>query len=114
VVAIHRLRQAIQNPERATEQMASQLGRRLNLSPAQQERVDAVIDRHRQRLLAIRRDVQPQVGRELEAIRREIDAELTPQQSDQWNARFTRLRQEWWPPLPAPTPDARNREPGAH
>jgi hypothetical protein len=69
------------------EGMVSYLTDELNLNPAQQDSVRAVLARHRPALEAIWKEVHPRY----EAIRARVRAEITAQLSPDQQARYQRL-----------------------
>ncbi|MEK7331073.1 MAG: hypothetical protein AAB113_09745 [Candidatus Eisenbacteria bacterium] len=76
------------------ERMMPWLERTLDLSPAQRERIVAVLDRARHEQVAVRESVQVWIERE-----------LTPEQRERWKQmeeRFERSRRGRWPRGPMP------------
>lgn len=64
------------------------LTRDLDLSPAQRDSVEAVLDRHQPAMDSLWRELRrsPQVTAEREAMRADIRALLTPEQQEQYTA----------------------------
>jgi hypothetical protein len=67
--------------------IASYLGRRLDLTAAQQESVRAVFARHHEEMQAIWGTVRPRLDSLRTVVRSEVNAQLTPDQQ----ARYARL-----------------------
>jgi hypothetical protein len=67
--------------------IASFLGRRLDLTPVQQESVRAVFARHHAEMQAIWGEVRPRLDSLRMAVRTEVNAQLTPEQ----RTRYARL-----------------------
>ncbi|HVX86834.1 MAG TPA: hypothetical protein VH253_18775 [Phycisphaerae bacterium] len=100
VVITHRLRHLVQHPEELPDRLTARLSARLHLSAQQRQRVHALLVEHQARLTAIRRDVQPQVQRELDALHADIAHTLDAAQKRSWDALYGDLRDNWLPPLP--------------
>jgi hypothetical protein len=75
------------DPPRGPDAIASYLGRRLDLTPAQQESVRAVFVRHHEETQAIWGAVRPRLDSLRSVVRTEVNAQLTPDQQ----ARYARL-----------------------
>jgi Spy/CpxP family protein refolding chaperone len=67
-------------PEFATHALVHRLDRRLDLSDAQQKKVEEIIERHHTRINSFFSAVHPRVREEIEQANREIAAVLTPEQ----------------------------------
>jgi hypothetical protein len=74
-------------PGGGPDAIASFLGRRLDLTPAQQESVRAVFVRHHEEMQAIWGTVRPRLDSLRTVVRTEVNAQLTPDQQ----ARYARL-----------------------
>lgn len=72
----------------APQMMVHRLDRTLDLTAEQRTKVEEIVMRHHQRILAITESTRPRVRAELEAANREIEAVLTPQQRE----KFSQLR----------------------
>lgn len=71
--------------------MVRHLERRLDLTPEQRTRVEAILKRHHDRIFALTESVRPQVRQEIDAANREIEAVLTPEQRQKYEALKLRL-----------------------
>jgi hypothetical protein len=80
------------------ERVAERLMADLRLSPDQHARVTAVLEAHRERLDAVRRDAQHKFETEQQAMRAEIRTLLTPAQQSQ----FDEWLKRWGPPPGGP------------
>jgi len=93
---------AIHHPQEVPARLSVELKGRLGLTNAETEKVRQIIARHQLDLQKIRREVQPQVERELEELRKEVADALTPEQAAKWNAWLEQMRTTWLPPAPPP------------
>jgi hypothetical protein len=102
IFVVNRVQHAIHHPEDAPARLAGVLQRRLDLTDAQRAEVDAIIAKRQTELLAIRREVQPQVADELEELRAEVDQVLTAEQREHWSKLFDTFIRRWLPQAPPP------------
>jgi Spy/CpxP family protein refolding chaperone len=72
----------------APQSMVRRLDKTLDLTPEQHTKVEEIVMRHHQRIVALTESVRPRVRQELEAANREIEAVLTPEQRE----KFAQLR----------------------
>lgn len=79
-------------PERIVEHMESSL----DLSPEQTEQIREIFARSFERFDELRVEMEPLVKAELDSIREEVAAVLTPEQLEKWNRRFDRMRKRWF------------------
>lgn len=98
IVAVNRLQHAIQHPEQAPDRIAKVLTRRLDLTPAQAADVRAALERHQQKLQAIRHEVWPRVREELDATRNDIAAVLDEKQRSHLDEMYDTVVTHWLPP----------------
>ena len=82
----------IQHPERTMPELAQLLGRRLRLTPDQVRRVEEILVAREKRIEALRREVQPRIGGELDKIEEEVSGVLDPQQRERWQKLFEQSR----------------------
>ena len=75
-------------PRFTPQMMVHRLDRTLDLTPEQRSKVEEIVMRHHQRIVAITESTRPRVREELEAANREIEALLTPDQRE----KFSKLR----------------------
>ncbi len=80
-------------PHMLTEQLSYELG----LSNEQYEKVLAIFEDSHNRLEALRAQVQPGMDQEMEKVRKEIDALLTPEQQETWRQRFDEMQNHMHP-----------------
>jgi hypothetical protein len=80
-------KQRAADPPRGPDAIAAYLGRRLDLTPVQQESVRAVFVRHHEEMQAIWGAVRPRLDSLRSVVRTEVNAHLTPDQQ----ARYARL-----------------------
>jgi len=93
---------AIHHPQEVPARLSLDLKSRLGLTTEETEKVCQIIASRQLKLQEIRREVQPRVEEELEELRKEISASLTPKQAAKWNAWFEEMRSTWLPPAPPP------------
>ena len=102
--AVHRLQFAIHHPEVAPARIAATLRRRLDLDATQTAQVEKILAKRQVEITAIRRKLQPEIKRQLDAVRDEVAAVLTESQRERWQELFDQFQERWLPP---PPPDAR-------
>jgi cell division protein FtsB len=100
LLIVRRAQATIQQPERMPARLARHLGRRLDLSPEQSARVQAILAERQAALQEIRSRCQPEMEAELDRIEREVAAVIEGEQVERWERLFRRLRRAWVPPLP--------------
>ena len=94
---------AFSNPEKVSERITHHLTRRLELTEEQSAQVGAIVTTRHQNLYNIREDTAPLIHDELEAMGDEIEAILTPEQSEEWLEMRDHLRDRWGgPPMRGP------------
>ena len=75
-------------PEHIVERMRSEL----DLTAEQQREIEEILAKHHGAMESIRTEVEPRVEAQLDSMRREIDAVLTPEQAARWSEHFERMR----------------------
>ncbi len=102
VIILHRVViHAIHNPEEVPGRIARQVGKKLKLTREQTAKIKAILTDRQKALLAIRREVYPQVERELQKAKEQVAAILEPEKAKSWNERFDQLKSQWMPAPPA-------------
>lgn len=91
------LQQMVQNPELLPERILQRMDLSLDLDDEQRAAVEEIVERHMAGFREIRQRVRPEIQAELDALRSEVSAELTPEQREEWEARFDALRARWQP-----------------
>jgi len=81
-------------PEFVSETMIRGLRRQLGLSPEQKEKVEAILQKHMQKLHEIRMNARPQINEQLQLMNEEISAVLTEQQRQIWQERLLPLQRQ--------------------
>ena len=99
---------ALMHPEEAPHRITSRLKRPLDLTPEQSARIEKIIANRQQSLTKIRREVQPQVEVQLDQLQTEIDGVLSPMQQTKWHEILHRVRENWFPSIPATQPAGRD------
>ena len=83
----HPISSALRTPSDADRlQYRAELSRALSLSAEQNHLVDSILDQRAGQFEAIRQDIRPRVDSMVTAVRREIDAILTPEQRARYKA----------------------------
>lgn len=98
IVVLHRVQVMIKNPELFATQATKRLTSALDLSEEQARRVNAILREHQDDIRDIRREVRPQIDRQLDLLREDIARELTPEQAKRWRAFIAKKRRVWMPP----------------
>lgn len=91
------LNRLVQDPDLLPERMIQRMDRSLGLEEEQRAAIEAIVEARMGGLREIRARVRPEVQMELDALRNEVSAVLTPEQRAQWEARFDSLRERWQP-----------------
>jgi hypothetical protein len=83
----HPISSALRTPSDADRQRyRSELSSALSLTPAQNHLVDSILDHRAGQFEALRNELRPRVDSMVNAVRREIDAVLTPEQRARYRA----------------------------
>ncbi|HET7437427.1 MAG TPA: hypothetical protein VFN10_22170, partial [Thermoanaerobaculia bacterium] len=69
---------------RAPHFLAQHLARRLDLTAAQKQQVEAILVKHHQRINQIQDETRPKVRGEIDAASKEIETVLTPEQREKF------------------------------
>jgi hypothetical protein len=97
IVIRHVVLHAIQHPEEAPQRITNRVRRMLDLSEHQAAEVKKILTERQKAIVGLRRQIQPQVEKELEKVKEDVAAVLKPEQAKKWRERFDRLR-IWFPP----------------
>ncbi len=96
----NRVLHGARSPERMHARVTERLMRSLDLTEDQARQVRAIVDEHRRREAEILEQSRPRLEEEIERMRAEVAAVLTPQQAERWNERMERFRRQWIGPPP--------------
>ncbi len=99
IVALHKVQQAIHKPEMIPPRMAAEMQRRLKLSDQQERQVELILIRRQNHLQTIRQRIQPDVMKQFEQTRAEVDDVLTPEQKEKWDRWYEQLKMRWLPKI---------------
>ncbi len=91
---------AIQHPEKVPQRITDRMHRKLDLTDDQAAKVKAILTERQKEIQALLRQIQPEVGKELEKAKEDVAAILKPDQDKKWRERFDRWR-IWFPAPPA-------------
>lgn len=83
------------HPELDPPRLAARISSRLHLDAVQEAAVTRIVAERQSAWIRIRSSVRPQVEAELEGLRRDVTAVLTPKQAARWNRWFERGRERW-------------------
>ena len=87
----------IHTPEIVPERLTDAMQRSLGLSDQQADAVLAIYSKYLERFLERRRQMRPQVEADIEALQSEINAVLSPEQTEKWNKRFGKIKYIMFP-----------------
>lgn len=104
LVIRNRVLHRLERPQGLAELAAARLKRHYGLSPEQTRAAQRVFRERQRNLQQIRRQVQPQIDRQLDGMRADIAEILGPADAPQWRAWFDGQRRHWLPPLPQSLP----------
>lgn len=100
----HRLKHPQDIPARVTHR----LQRKLGLTDQQAQQVQDILTKRQASLMAIRREIQPQVDAEMDLAQSEIEAVLSEEQAKRCRSIFHKMRRRWMrghhPPPHGPPP----------
>lgn len=83
----HPISSALRTPSDADrQQYRAELSQALSLSAEQNRVVDSILDQRAGQFEALRTDIRPRVDSLVTAVRRDIDAVLTPEQRERYRA----------------------------
>lgn len=88
----------IHNPEKLPGRITTKMRFGLGLDDEQAADIEETISRHQDELLAIRNEVYPRVQAQLELMKGDIEATLTPAQAEKFRKRFEALMCSLLPP----------------
>lgn len=94
--------------DRLPEDIAQRMRGKYQLSEEQTEKLRAVFEEHGEKLAEIRAEVHPRIEAEHEALRRAVEAVLSPEQAQAWREEFESMRRPWGPRGGTPPPYRRN------
>ncbi len=77
--------------ERMPEHIANRMRTELDLTEEQQRHIERILAKHHAAMESIRVEVQPRVQAQIDSMRRDIDAVLTPDQAVRWSEHFKRM-----------------------
>ncbi len=102
LVAVRQVRERIVHPELFPPRATARLKSKLDLSDQQAEQVLEILTARQANIQALRREVQPNVEAELDAVRDEVSAVLNAEQAATWQHWLDDKRAFWLPPLQHP------------
>ena len=95
--AVHRM---LAEPELLPARILQRLDAQLDLDDPQRAAVEAILRERLAAFQSIRQRVKPEIQAELNRLRDEVSAALTPEQQAKWQTRFDALRARWQPAEP--------------
>ncbi len=88
------------NTKALPQRMTRLMQWKLDLTDEQARQVETVLTQRLGTLLAMHRNMRPQVEAEIQRTAKEVEQYLTPQQAAKWRAWFTKRFRKHWPPGP--------------
>jgi len=85
---------------RMDDRVVDRLSRDLDLSEEQQGKLREILKSHNERFMEIRRNTSSEIDYALSSMGDEIKAVLTPEQTEQWEAKFKKVRRKMMPGFP--------------
>ncbi|MBI4829968.1 MAG: periplasmic heavy metal sensor [Candidatus Lindowbacteria bacterium] len=77
---------AMSQPRFDVERMIHNMQTDFDLTEAQSEQLEKIFSNHHKNMRAIHEDLKPKVDKEIDSLRSQVEAVLTPDQVDRWNA----------------------------
>lgn len=93
---VHR---ATHHPEEIPPRAAKRVGRKLDLDKEQVRQLEEIFARRQAAIFNIRDRVAPELHLEFKRTRKEVAEILTPEQRQEWDELFDKLRKHWDPKL---------------
>lgn len=100
VVMKHIILRAIQHPEKVPQRITDRMRRKLDLTEDQEAKFKAIVTERQKKIQVLLRQIQPEVNKELEKAKEDVEAILNPDQAKKWRERFDQWR-IWFPAPPA-------------
>ena len=94
----NRFEDRFSKPDEFIGRALDRVGDELGLSEAQRAELQALVDGHRDQIRGIHEEFRPRLEAEFDALRKGIDAILTPEQAKEWDRRFDEMRKRWLRP----------------
>jgi len=88
----NRLLYNIQHPEHVPVLIVKSMEKGLGLNAEQADQIRPIINAHFKNIHDIRREIRPRFDAELDGMRNEVAAVLTPEQAEHWKKGFDALR----------------------
>ena len=95
IYTVHHLQEIGQHPERAPQRITQRMREKLDLTDAQAEAVQEILERRQHELMAIRREIHPRVKAIMDASRDEIAEVLTDDQQVKWKQMYEQFDRRW-------------------
>lgn len=93
-------KRAFQDPDFLAEKIVRRMERRLDLRSDQVKPVREIILEQQRAFQSLHKEFRPRLDSQIEKTRKELAKVLTPEQEQQWERTFVRMRRFWLPPLP--------------
>jgi hypothetical protein len=91
---------SLHHPEEFPGKLAKHMKQKLGLTDAQKGEILEILSHRQERLQKLQQEVQPRFEAEFEAVQKEINTVLDPEQARKYNAWFDKVRKTWTPPAP--------------
>lgn len=100
VVVRHLALTVVQDLDTVPTFLERRFTRTLDLDAEQQRQMKAILDKHHEAFLELRRENRPKIDALIESLDDEIGAILTEDQRAEWRERFETFLETWQPRLP--------------
>jgi hypothetical protein len=90
----------LQQPRFQTPRMMQRMQQDFDLTKEQAQQIETVFADHHEKIMSIREEVRSGIEPEIESLRQQVEAILTPEQAKRWEERFDAQKQRWLPPHP--------------
>ncbi|MFC1834984.1 hypothetical protein ACFL2Q_09640 [Thermodesulfobacteriota bacterium] len=111
VVMHKKLVYAVHHPEVVTDKIARRMKWHLDLSDEQARKVRAILSERRKALVKLFHENRPRLEEEIATYEKQVVEVLKPEQEVIWRKRFKRIRNKWFPRLPAKTKESGEKDP---
>jgi len=89
----------IHNTDRLHDRLIHRAKKRLDLTEEQIRQVHYILQKHQNHILDIRKEIGPKIITEFVTLRDDIDAILTPSQSEKWHRWLETTQKTWLKPF---------------
>ena len=87
-----RIIEGIHNPEVFPKRAVERMSARLNLNQEQADNILSIFEQRKEQFELYLADIQPRMKEEIDALKKEVEAILTPEQAVVWEKRMHKIR----------------------